>query len=109
MQSLAKANYPLSSYIQQDDRYGAFWKLLEEEFNRSKKQILDLTQMKELMEDAPTGRASIRLREEIITPLLVIQQAGLQSLLEGREYKKEWEKLIIRCFFGNINATRNAA
>jgi phosphoenolpyruvate carboxylase len=109
MQSLAKANYPLSSYIQQDDRYGAFWKLLEEEFNRSKKQILDLTQMKELMEDAPTGRASIRLREEIITPLLVIQQAGLQSLLEGREYNKEWEKLIIRCFFGNINATRNAA
>ena len=109
MQSLAKANYPLSGYISYDERFGSFWKMLEKEYYLSKEQILNLTEMDELMDDAPVGRASIRLREEIITPLLVIQQAGLQELRNGTAFSKEWEKLVIRCFFGNINATRNAA
>ena len=109
MQSLAKANYPLSSYIAKDKRFGGFWEMLEKEYATTRRQILELTEMDDLMDDAPVGRASIRLREEIITPLLVIQQAGLQQLRSGTKFEKEWEKLVIRCFFGNINATRNAA
>ena len=83
--------------------------MLEKEYATTRRQILELTEMDDLMDDAPVGRASIRLREEIITPLLVIQQAGLQQLRSGTKFEKEWEKLVIRCFFGNINATRNAA
>lgn len=110
MQSLTKANYPLSAYIEKDKQFGAFWKSLEGEYERSKERILDLTNMNELMDDAPLGRASIRLREEIITPLLVIQQAALLWLREGSTTQEEaLTKLVIRCFFGNINATRNAA
>ncbi|MCE2496509.1 MAG: phosphoenolpyruvate carboxylase [Flavobacteriales bacterium] len=110
MQSLTKANYPLSSYIANDAKYGAFWKNLEAEYLRTGELLLDLTNMNDLMDDAPLGRASIRLREEIITPLLVIQQAALLKLRNGEGANREaWEKLVIRCFFGNINATRNAA
>ena len=57
------------------------------------------------------GDSSARTRERIVLPLVTIQQFALTKLrgetdLEDREL---YEKLVIRCSFGIINAGRNSA
>ena len=68
------------------------------------------------MENEPAGKASIKAREEIVQPLLTIQQF---ALMEIQDLKKTstvdeakiavLEKVITRSLFGNINASRNSA
>ena len=98
--------------MEQDKTYGAFWRLIYDEFLRSKKYILILTGMDELMQDQPAGKASIKIREEIVQPLLTIQQYALlniqQSNLDDAE-REVMEKMVTRSLFGNINASRNSA
>ena len=98
--------------MEQDPEYGAFWKLIYEEYLRSKEYILKLTEMDSLMQDQLEGKASIRIREEIVQPLLTIQQYALltiqKSKLEARE-REVMEKMVTRSLFGNINASRNSA
>ena len=66
--------------------------------------------------DIRPGKKSIDLREEIVLPLLTIQQYGLmkiQELLKAGDLDEEsrlvYEKLVTRSLFGNINASRNSA
>ena len=112
MMSLQKSFFKLTSYMEQDKTYGAFWRLIYDEFLRSKKYILMLTGMDELMQDQPAGKASIKIREEIVQPLLTIQQYALlniqQSNLDDAE-REVMEKMVTRSLFGNINASRNSA
>ena len=56
------------------------------------------------------------MRENIILPLITLQQYALMQLkaIERKENKNEhlhsaYEKAIIRAFFGSINASRNSA
>ena len=77
--------------------------------------ILKLTGFDELMESEPAGRASIKIREEIVQPLLTIQQHALITILNNDkgnmsdEIKSLYEKMVTRSLFGNINASRNSA
>ena len=68
--------------------------------------------MDSIMQDQPEGKASIRIREEIVQPLLTIQQYALltiqQSKLDASE-RDVMEKMVTRSLFGNINASRNSA
>jgi phosphoenolpyruvate carboxylase len=65
------------------------------------------------MEDNRNTRHSIKLREQIVLPLIAIQQYALQQLredeLNGKESEKEYRTLVLRCMFGIINAARNSA
>ena len=68
------------------------------------------------MENYPTGKASIDVRESIVLPLLTIQQYALKKIQELKLSKnpssKElatFEKMVTRSLFGNINASRNSA
>jgi phosphoenolpyruvate carboxylase len=58
------------------------------------------------------SRASIALREDIVLPLIAIQQFALQKLekedLPAAE-AETYRKLVLRAMFGIINAARNAA
>jgi len=49
------------------------------------------------------------MRENIVLPLLVIQQYALQKISEGSDYKELYEKIVVRSLYGNINASRNSA
>jgi phosphoenolpyruvate carboxylase len=49
------------------------------------------------------------MRENIILPLLSIQQYALQKIQENDPNKTTYEKMVIRALFGNINASRNSA
>jgi phosphoenolpyruvate carboxylase len=67
------------------------------------------------MADYPVDQLSIQMRERIVLPLLTIQQYGLTRVREMDEQlmqspmKEVYEKLIMRCSFGIINAGRNSA
>lgn len=111
MQSLAKTNFELTRYLEKNETYGAFWKILENEFNLSTKWLLKLANYHELLQEDRNNMKSIMLREKLVLPLLIIQQYALLKIqdCEDETLKEKFKKLIVRCFFGNINATRNAA
>jgi len=50
-------------------------------------------------------------REKIVLPLVTIQQFALTNLRRETDVEKRelYEKLVIRCSFGIINAGRNSA
>ena len=116
MMSLTKSFFKLTSYMKDDSEFKDFWTLIYYEYNLSKSLILKLTGFKSLMENEPANKASIEKREEIVLPLLTIQQYALQKIKEikkSKNFQKEdiniYEKIITRSLFGNINASRNSA
>ena len=111
MMSLSKSFFGLTKHISKDKEYGEFWNMLHTEFLLTKKMLLDLSGQNELMEDQPAGKKSIDIREEIVLPLLTIQQFALMKIRSNQSTTKQkiYEKLILRSLFGNINASRNSA
>jgi phosphoenolpyruvate carboxylase len=115
MMSLTKSFFELTAYMADDEEFGEFWKLIYEEYKTTKRLLLKLTGHTELMENFPVGKASIEIREQIVLPLLTIQQFALKQIQElqadnGNEEKiKVFEKMVMRSLFGNINASRNSA
>jgi phosphoenolpyruvate carboxylase len=115
MMSMTKSFFQLTAYMAEDSQFGAFWTQIHEEFQLTKKLVLELTAMKTLMEDEKAGKASIKVREEIVQPLLTIQQYALQQIqtakAQGNTSKDLalFEKMVTRSLFGNINASRNSA
>lgn len=112
MQSMSKANFALTAHLAEHPRFGAFWRLIHDEFRLSREMVLQISGQKTLLEDNPASRLSIELRQRIVLPLLVIQQFAFMQV--NREELREadrsrYEKMIIRCMFGNINASRNSA
>jgi phosphoenolpyruvate carboxylase len=115
MMSLTKSFFELTAYMAEDEEFGEFWKLIYEEYKTTKRLLLKLTGHTELMENFPVGKASIEIREQIVLPLLTIQQFALKQIQElqaGEEHKEKievFEKMVMRSLFGNINASRNSA
>ena len=115
MMSLTKSFFKLTSYMSNDPVYGDFWKLIYEEYKTTKRLLLQISGQKELMDNYPEGKASIEIREQIVLPLLTIQQYALKQIQELKNQdpsSKEitiYEKMVTRSLFGNINASRNSA
>lgn len=112
MQSMSKANFELTAYMAEHPRFGEFWRLIHDEFKLSREMVLQISGQRKLLEDNPSSRLSIELRQRIVLPLLVIQQFAFMQI--NRDAPKEfdrsrYEKMIVRCMFGNINASRNSA
>jgi len=109
MQSLSKSNFALTRYMEKDEKFGEFWRIIYDEFELTRQMLLKISGMVILLEDNPRSRKSIRLRENIVLPLLVIQQYALMKIQSKSDEQTEtYEKLVMRSLFGNINATRNA-
>ncbi|WP_142784811.1 phosphoenolpyruvate carboxylase [Changchengzhania lutea] len=116
MMSLTKSFFDLTKYMSKDEEFGTFWNIIYDEYLTTKRLLLKLTGYTELMENEPSGKASIEVRESIVLPLLTIQQYALKKIqeLEKAEVKddeqiKIFEKIVTRSLFGNINASRNSA
>jgi phosphoenolpyruvate carboxylase len=109
MMSLAKCYFELTSYMKDDKEYGDFWQILYDEYLLSKEMLLLISDSKILMEKESVSRESVKIRENIVLPLLVIQQFALQQMSKDSEYKDLYEKIVIRSLYGNINASRNSA
>jgi phosphoenolpyruvate carboxylase len=113
MMSLTKCYYPASAYLAKDKEFGEFWKKMHTEYKLSIEMILEVSGYGELMENNPTNRDSVKLRERIVLPLITVQQYALQQLRLADEkekpFVKQYKKLVLRCMFGIINAARNSA
>ncbi|MFN6944868.1 MAG: phosphoenolpyruvate carboxylase [Cytophagaceae bacterium] len=113
--AMSKCFFPVTAYLARHPKYGGLWKVIYEEFERTKKYLLKLTGSSDLMGDKPVEHLSIQMRQRIEIPLITIQQHALTKIREMEEKgqdvpsKKVFEKLVIRCSFGIINAERNSA
>ena len=95
--------------MKKDSKFGEFWSILYDECQLSKKMLLEISGQKNLMENELVSRASIKIRENIVLPLLVIQQNALYHINQDSEFKELYQKIVTRSLYGNINASRNSA
>ena len=112
MQALSKSNFNVTRYLEKHPRFGDFWKILFEEYETTGKMLLELSGQENLLSDNPSSRSSIAMREEIVLPLIAIQQFALQKLQDenlNAEEAETYRSLVLRAMFGIINAARNAA
>ncbi len=113
--AMKKCFFPLTQHLSEHPVYGEIWNLIYSEYEITKKYVLKLGGKAELMEDFPVDKQSIQMRERIVLPLITIQQYALEKCRELNEpgitapMKEVYEKLIMRCSFGIINAARNSA
>ena len=111
MMSLTKCYFDLTSYIKNVDEFSAFWEYLYEEYALSKEMILEITGSESLMQHEEKSKRSIQTREEIVLPLLIVQNYAIQKLFTEKDEKirEIYKKMIVRSLYGNINASRNSA
>jgi phosphoenolpyruvate carboxylase len=114
--AMMKCYFPLTAFLQNHPTYGVVWKMVYEEYERTKKYILLLSGKAELMADFPIDQLSIQMRERIVLPLATIQQHAITKIrameemgVQQSSIKSSYEKLVMRCSFGMINAGRNSA
>lgn len=113
--AMKKCFFPLTAFIANHPQYGTIWTMMFEEFERTKKYLSLISGHSELMSNYPTDQLSIQMRERIVLPLLTIQQYALTKIrleeekFENSRTKSIFQKLIMRCSFGIINAGRNSA
>lgn len=111
MMSMSKTDFSITAHFAKDPEFGDFWKMLRDEYERSKEMLLKLAGHTTLMENYPVEKRSIAVREKIVLPLVLIQHFALENLqheLED-EQNQSYEKLAIRTVYGIVNAGRNSA
>jgi phosphoenolpyruvate carboxylase len=108
MMSLSKCNFAITRHIGDDPVYGEFWRLIYEEYRLTEEMVFAISGYAELMQEEPVTKKSIEIREQIVLPLLLIQQYAMQQVENGSSLKKNYEKLISRSIYGIINASRNS-
>ena len=113
--AMKKCFFPLTAFLADHPQYGELWRSIESEYRLTRKYILILSGKTDLMSDYPIEQISIQTREKIVLPITTIQQYALTKIREIEEMnlpsnlKSSYEKLVMRCSFGIINAGRNSA
>ncbi len=113
--AMQKCFFPLTFFQAEHPVYGEIWREIYDEYELTKKYLLEISGKTELMSDYPVEQQSIEMRERIVLPLTTIQQYALTRVRESEEnnlppeHKNAYEKLVMRCSFGIINAGRNSA
>ncbi|MBN8838095.1 MAG: phosphoenolpyruvate carboxylase [Sphingobacteriia bacterium] len=113
--AMQKCFFPLTAGLSAHPQFGNIWNKLFSEFELTKHYLNRLTGHTDLMADFPVEQLSIQMRERIVLPLITIQQYALSKMRMADEkliespHKKPYEKLVMRCSFGIINAARNSA
>lgn len=108
MQALAKSRIELTAYLGKDEEFGELWRAIAEEHARTSQLFKEIA-VQEHPDVLLQSKESISLREDIILPVLVIQQYALMQLEASSGAPEVYEKLVIRSLYGIINAARNSA
>lgn len=112
--AMKKCFFPLTEYLARHPKYGELWTMIYEEYALTERYLFQLTGHNELMASYPVEQLSIQMRERIVLPITTIQQYAMTVIRKMEEQladsplKKDYEKLVIRCSFGIINAGRNS-
>ena len=108
--AMQKTYFPLTIHLKDDKTYGEMWQKIYDEYKLCEKYLAIITQKSTFMTDFPVAQQSVQMREKIVMPLTTIQQYALTKIREDKtELKDDYEKLVVRCSFGIINAGRNSA
>jgi phosphoenolpyruvate carboxylase len=112
--AMIKSFFPLTGFLLKHKQFGDLRQMIQDEYELTLQYLFRLTGHSELMADYPVEQLSIQMRERIVLPLLTIQQYALKKIREDEQLvqtpmKKVYEKLVMRCSFGIINAGRNSA
>jgi phosphoenolpyruvate carboxylase len=113
--AMQKSFFPLTNFLENDEIYGELWRKIHDEYELTMRYLLLISGKESLMEDYPVEKQSIQMRERIMLPLTTIQQYALNHLQNPVPDKidpatnESYQKLIVRCSFGIINAGRNSA
>ena len=113
--SMVKTFFPLTAHLADHPKFGEIWRIIYEEYELTRQYLFRVTGKAELMADYPIEQQSIQMRERIVLPLLTTQQYAMIRVRELEEalinppIKADYEKLVMRCSFGIINAGRNSA
>jgi len=113
--AMKKCYFPLTAFLSEHPVYGEIWNKIYKEYELTKKYLFLLSGKNELMADYPVEQLSVQMRERVVLPLTTIQQYAITKVRELEEQnvstpvKATYEKLVMRCSFGIINAGRNSA
>ncbi len=113
--AMQKSFFPLTAFLENDVEYGEMWRKIHDEYELCRKYLSLITGTDALMAALPLEQQSVRTRERIVLPLVTIQQyaltclRGMETDLTNDDVRSDYEKLVVRCSFGIINAGRNSA
>jgi phosphoenolpyruvate carboxylase len=113
--AMKKCYFPLTEHLSKDKKFGEIWNMIYSEYVVTEKYLFQLTGHNELMADYAVEQLSVSMREKIVLPLVTIQQFAMALIREIEDedvndsLKETYEKLVMRCSFGLINAGRNSA
>jgi len=109
--AMQKSDFKLTAYLSEHEIYGEIWRKIYDEYELCRRYLTEISGRTDLMTDYPIEQQSIQTREKIVLPLTTIQQYALMKIRETEDenLRAVYEKLIIRCSFGIINAGRNSA
>lgn len=111
--AMMKCFFPLTLFLAEHPVYGELWRKVYDEYELTRKCLLEISGKDALMSDYPVEQQSILMRERIVLPLTTIQQYAITKVREfegaNEAHKNAYEKLVMRCSFGIINAGRNSA
>jgi len=108
LQSLAKTRFSLTSFMANDPQFGEFWRLLESEARRTL-DCFEAISGHRVPEDR-ISRESIRIREQMVLPVVVIQQYAMAKLRGDldEDTRATLKKLVLKTLAPTVNAGRNA-
>lgn len=113
--SMSKTFLPLTAHLASHPVFGTIWHMIRDEYELTRSMMLKLNGNDMLMADYPIEQISVGMRERIVLPLNTIQQYAIGRIRKMDEQllisplKEKYEKLVMRCSFGIINAGRNSA
>jgi len=111
MQSLATTNFEITRHLQKDLKFGCFWQKLHDEALLSARMLFLVSGHNKLIADNPVKELSTNFREQIIMPLLLIQQYAmdkLRKLSSDTDEYATYEHLVRKSLAASINASRNS-
>jgi phosphoenolpyruvate carboxylase len=116
--AMLKCYFPLTIHLSSHPSFGEIWNMIYREYELTRKYLFLLSGKNELMADYPVEQLSVSMRERIVLPLTTIQQYAISKVRDmengggaaaSSALKATYEKLVMRCSFGIINAGRNSA
>jgi len=111
MQSLAHTNFALTRHLQSDEKFGKFWQKIYAEAQLSQQLLLLISGHDRLVAENQIKGQSIKFREQIIQPLVIIQQYAMDKLRhlspDDSQYAT-FEKIVKKSLAASINASRNS-
>lgn len=111
VQTLLATNFEFTRHLGADPKFGEFWHKLNAEAELSKKMLKLISAQEHLVLDNPIKMLSINYREQIVLPLILIQQYAMDQLRhldKDHSLYKVYEHLVRKSLAANINASRNA-